>query len=222
MVIHKDFLRNFRCINLQSCGSTTNIRKKYITSRSIDHLATTTTAEASRKRAAIITPLSPEPGKTCCSRQSGSCHAKTPQDQHTRTTTAADEGNHRSEGSNLKTHEHRRTKTRSEQIHQRQPPTESYGIHWRHTSTCSSIMLGAPPGQWQGEPFTSLGSRQCLAFLSMAQTLTKFKETYKNGALPSSRVGIHCTSMVLKTQETRQIGGAADGRKETQPHFLLG
>ena len=40
-----------------------------ITSRSVDHLATTTSTEASRRRAAVIAPPSPEPGTTC-SRQS--------------------------------------------------------------------------------------------------------------------------------------------------------
>lgn len=43
-----------------------------ITSRFVNHLATTTSTEASRRRAAVIAPLSPEPGTTCCSRQSKS------------------------------------------------------------------------------------------------------------------------------------------------------
>ena len=49
-----------------------------ITSRSVDHLATTKSTEASQRRAAIIAPPSSEPGKPCCSRQLGSCRSKTP------------------------------------------------------------------------------------------------------------------------------------------------
>ena len=39
-----------------------------ITSRSIDHLATTTNTEASQRCAVVIAPPSPEPGKPCCSK----------------------------------------------------------------------------------------------------------------------------------------------------------
>jgi hypothetical protein len=49
--------------------------------RSLDHIATTTNSSTSRKRAAILAPPSPEPGKACrsrayCSRQTGSRRAK--------------------------------------------------------------------------------------------------------------------------------------------------
>ena len=72
-----------------------------ITSRSVDHLATTTSTGTSRRRAIVIAPPSLEPGKPCCSRQSGSRRAKAPQDQRTRRATVADEEKRRSEGSNL-------------------------------------------------------------------------------------------------------------------------
>ena len=131
-----------------------------ITSRSVDHLATTTSTEASRRRAAVIAPPSTEPGKHCCSRQSGSRRAKAPWNQRTRTATAADE-ECRSKGSNLKTHERRRTTNRSEQIHQRQ-------IRRRHTSTRPPMMLHTSPERGlDGETFIpSSGSRRRLAFLN--------------------------------------------------------
>ena len=47
-----------------------------ITSRFVDHLATTTNTETSRRCASVITPPSLESDTTCCSRQSGSCRAK--------------------------------------------------------------------------------------------------------------------------------------------------
>ena len=46
-----------------------------ITSRFIDHLAMTTSTEASRRHTIVIAPPSPEPGKYCCSK-SGSHHVK--------------------------------------------------------------------------------------------------------------------------------------------------
>jgi hypothetical protein len=39
-------------------------------------LVTTISTEARRRRTAVIIPPSPEPGKTCCSRQSGSRRAR--------------------------------------------------------------------------------------------------------------------------------------------------
>jgi hypothetical protein len=58
-----------------------------ITTRSTDHLATSTKIGASRRRAA---PPSPEPDKPCCTRQTRSHHAKAPKDQLTRAATVAD------------------------------------------------------------------------------------------------------------------------------------
>uniref|UniRef100_A0A453L2Z4 Uncharacterized protein n=1 Tax=Aegilops tauschii subsp. strangulata TaxID=200361 RepID=A0A453L2Z4_AEGTS len=49
-----------------------------ITSRSADHLTTTTNTEASRKRAIVVAPPSPELDKTYYSRQLGSHSAKAP------------------------------------------------------------------------------------------------------------------------------------------------
>lgn len=52
-----------------------------------DHLETTTNSRASRRLAAVIAYLSPEPYQTCCSRQSKNHLANAPQDQHTKTIT---------------------------------------------------------------------------------------------------------------------------------------
>ena len=62
-------------------------------SRTVDHLATTTSTEASRRRAAVIAPPSLEPSKPYCSRQSESRGAK---DQRTKIAIAADEEKRRS------------------------------------------------------------------------------------------------------------------------------
>jgi hypothetical protein len=67
---------------------------------SLDHLATTTDTRASRRRAAVLTPPSPETGKACrsraCySRQMGSRRAKAPKDQRTRAVTIANDDNRR-------------------------------------------------------------------------------------------------------------------------------
>ena len=111
----------------------------------MDHLATTTSTGASRRRAAIIAPPSLEPGKPCCGRQSESRRAKAQEDQRTRTTIAADEEKSRIEGSNLKTQEHILTKARSMWIHRRQTSTKSRDIRQRHISTCPPMVLDAPP-----------------------------------------------------------------------------
>ena len=68
---------------LPICSSTVNVVQrrqevKGITSRSIDHLAMTTSTEASRRCAAVIAPPLLELGKTCGSRQSGSRRAMAP------------------------------------------------------------------------------------------------------------------------------------------------
>ena len=145
----------------------------------------TTSTEARRRRAAVIAAPSPELSKRCCSRQSGSRRAKAPKNQCTRTATAADE-ECRSKGSNLKTHERRRTTNRSEQIHQRQ-------IRRRHTSTRPPMMLDASPERGLGtETFIpSSESRRRLVFPSRTQTLTNLEETTNNGALPPVLARIH-------------------------------
>jgi hypothetical protein len=112
--------------NINSC--TKNPKSNKITIKSLDHLATTTGTSASRRRAAILTPPSPEPGKACCSRaccsrQMGSHRAKAPKDQHTRAATIANHDNCRSEENDLKPHQ------------QTQKPTGSREIRRAHNST---------------------------------------------------------------------------------------
>jgi hypothetical protein len=180
------------------------------TFRSIDHKAATTSTRASRKRVTVISPPLSEPGKYCCTRQSGSCRANAPYDLHTRTATAVDEEKRRSEGSNMQISKRRRTKTgswrthrrqtptRSWRTHRRQTPTESHEIRQRHTSTRPLMTLEASPRLWLGGKnlIPSSRSRRLLAFLSIAQTLTKLRKASKNRALPPARAGIHRASMV--------------------------
>ena len=58
--------------------SAKNIKNNNNYIQTVDHLATTTKTEESRRRAGAITLPSPELAKTCCSRQSGRHHAKAP------------------------------------------------------------------------------------------------------------------------------------------------
>jgi hypothetical protein len=64
-----------------------------ITSRSLDHLATTTYTDVSWRCAAVLALPSLEPGKTCRSRKMGSCCAKAPKTQHTRASTVVKDDN---------------------------------------------------------------------------------------------------------------------------------
>jgi hypothetical protein len=63
-------------------------QKIKIINRSIDHLAMTTNTGMSQRRAVVLTPTSPEPGKThrsraCCSKQTENHRAMTLKDQRT-------------------------------------------------------------------------------------------------------------------------------------------
>jgi hypothetical protein len=78
----------------------------------------TTNTSTSRRRAAVLAPPSPEPGKACrsraCySRQMGSHRGKAPKDQRTRATIIADDENHRSEETGHKPHKRSRKPTKS-------------------------------------------------------------------------------------------------------------
>lgn len=82
----------------------TTLEVTKITSMSVDHLAMSTSTEASRRRAVVIAPASLEPGKPYCGRQSRSHRDNDPKDQHTSTSTAVHEVKRKSEGSKLQTH----------------------------------------------------------------------------------------------------------------------
>jgi hypothetical protein len=100
----------------------------------------TTEISASRSRAAILTPPSPEPDKACrsraCySRQTESRHAKAPKDQHTKAAIIANDDNHRSKETDLKPHQ------------QTRKPIRSCKIRREHDSTPPPLPRDAPPEQ---------------------------------------------------------------------------
>jgi hypothetical protein len=121
-----DFFFNSTDLLIIINNSIQNIIK--ITIKSLDHLATTTDTSASQRRAAVLTPPSPESGKayrsrTCCSRQIGSHRAKALKDQRTKAATIANDDNRRLEKTDLKPHQ------------QMQKPTDSREIRRAHDST---------------------------------------------------------------------------------------
>jgi hypothetical protein len=123
-----------KIINISTKMPKSNKNYKYF----IGPLATTTNTSASRRRAVILAPPSPEPGKicrsrACCSRQMGSCRAKAPKDHRTRAATTANDDNHRSKESDLKPHNQTRKTTGSRENRR------------THNSTCPPSVLDAPP-----------------------------------------------------------------------------
>ena len=95
----------------------------------MDHLATTTSSEAS-----VLTPPSVKPGKACrsracCSRQMGSRRAKAPKDQHMRAGIIVNDDNHRSEETGMKPHQRRRKTMGSREIRRTHDPPSVLDAH---------------------------------------------------------------------------------------------
>ena len=100
----------------------------------------TTNTEASRRRAAVLTPPLPEAGKVCrgrvcCIRQTGSRCANSAKDQRTRAATIGNDDNCKSEHTDLQPHEQTRKRIGSQKIRR------------THNSTRHPPMLDVPPEQ---------------------------------------------------------------------------